>query len=175
MEKIIFLFSTPEGGGQEVKTFLEQSHGFKFNSNCNRELWRVYDICQETRNKSLGGSGEGILKNFVFDSQDFSDNWGVRDDTMGKNFGYGFKMWVFLKINMPSAKFIFTHLPFEKNVARMAAMNKSWIPRYGSCLSNCEARMAGQISQFEQFSAFYDKSCLLLQSFDKDKINNFIK
>jgi hypothetical protein len=172
MEKIIFVFSTPEGGGVETCEILEKN-GFKINYSPNSDLWRLFEFAKTTKTGMIG-DGQQILKHVLFDSKDFSDNWGLLDTTMGKNFGYGFKMWVFLTINFPQSKFIFCHKPIERNIAEVAANERRWIPSFAGCLSNCEKNIRNQISQYEQFSDFYNDRTLLLNAVDEAKILEFI-
>lgn len=177
MEKIIFIFSTPEGGGKEIEEYLSQECGFKINSNCNNLLWRVHSLLGETRTGQLGDGTASFLKNMLFSQPDFSDFWGAKDEHMGKNFGFGLRMWSFLKVNIPTAKFIFSCLPLEKNIAKVAANSKHWVPHYGSCLSNCEQRIKIQIKQFDHFAEFYRNDTLYFRNseVDKAKIKEFLE
>lgn len=168
MEKLIFIFSSPEGGGEEVASSLKD---FTILRDKNAELWELYRLQDKFAAKSFQGFGNKLLESYFFDET--VKNVAFLDFKMGMNYGFGLKMWVFLKLNF-DCKFIFCHKPFEHNLISIFSNKQNWIPNYGTCLSDCEQKLKNQINQFEKFSNFYKKQSLLVNSTDGKDFIDFI-
>ena len=138
----IFIFSTPEGGGDEIKSILSSldyniASSFKTYPKL-KTLFEFNKSCADRDFSSLGGE---IIKKFFFKQS--SGLWGFRDFYMSREAG-GADFWLFLLDLVPESKIILCARPLEKNLARILAAQK-WIPSYGKCPSSCEQALKYQI------------------------------
>lgn len=166
MSNPVFLFGTPEGGSADVKTFLEES-GYTVVGIPEvhlSSLWDFVAVGDKTKSGLIGPAANGLLARMHFAEETIPEKIAYLDNYVGMNFGYGFKMWTFLVNNIPNAKIIFAYMGLDSNLARVLAMNKKWIPNYGSCPSNCEFKIKNQISQFEEFASFFPKNSLIFNA-----------
>lgn len=162
MSDTLFVFGTPEGGMSDVADFL-QKKGYTVVGSPDTHLsplWDFVSFGEKTKSGLLGPGANELLKRVCFTEDRIPDKAVYIDPYIGMHFGYGFKMFSFLLNNLPKAKLIFCHMNLDTNLSRLMAVNKKWIPSYGSCPSDSERKMKTQITQFEEFSSFFPKQTL---------------
>lgn len=176
----IFIFSTPEGGGEAVIKTLEDE-GYKIFSGGKSEgphLWHVYNLITSLEDGAYLPATSAILQSRCFGEN--LEKWGVADFVLGKYYGWGHKMWFFLANYVPDSKFIFCRSEtIERNVAKVVANSQNWIPNLDTCAAKCEERVKALVVQQDEFINFYkeDNKCILITnpSQEKEKILSFIR
>jgi hypothetical protein len=171
----VFLFGPPESGGLEIKKYLE-TLGYSIYGD-GSHLPAYWDFISIRDTKYVGSFDINDSLQALF-SETKNQKWGTIDFHMGKNFGWGFKLWVWIKLNIKNAKFIFFNKGVEYSLARVLGNKEKYIPSYGTCATNCERCISSQIKQQFEFNEFYKDDCILIsdlqKSIDDGSLNQFL-
>ena len=164
--KPLFIFGTPEGGATDVISVL-QDQGYVLGGEpeiaCGN-LDLAMTVASQTVSQTLGGITEELVKRLYFPAQNLPEKMMIVDTFAGVRFGAGFKLFSFLTNSIPDSRIIFARMDLVPNLSRLLAMNRKWIPSYGSCAAKCEAAMKTQVQQFEEFASIYPQRAILFDA-----------
>lgn len=172
----VFVFGTPEGGTSSVLEFLEGDQ-YKIINNPEVEIHGFYDFVNKMKqaDKDLVFP-QGILQSSLPLVKGADSKSVIADNHVGKDYGWGFRVWFSLACAFPEIKMIFVYTDMETSLVRVMGRKQRWIPTYGSCAGNCERRTREQILQMQQFSQYWGDNAITFD-FKKDdygKIREFL-
>ena len=164
-----FIFGTPENGSESIVEFLRKKKVL-INDDCNQTLCRIREIVSALPLNTIKGTETEFFQSILF-SKVGKFKWGVYDTQIGKNEGWGLRMFIFLKYHFPDAAFIFCQDTLEKTLPRVLGKRSVWIPNYGTCNVDCERRIVRQHMQFSTFGQFAEsQSFFVAPNTDLEKL-----
>lgn len=176
--KSIFIFSTPEGGGEETAKFLE-TKGFKTVGGVDNwpDIAKPIEYFESLKGQEFVPEiAEKLYASIFFEDYEHENKFIYLDLYTGWGFGWAYKIWVWLLNNMPDVKFIFCNKGEVKTIASVAANIGKWKPHFCSCVNNAEQKIKSQISQQTEFLSFYNDIVLHISDLEqqRDELLSFI-